>query len=225
MMTVAGLVIGYFADDIRSFGTEKVIERLLGIEAAASLSDDDLKNVADAVVRAMEAHVAAPEVRQVFREVARDEMIEGVGVTLRPRARPASIVPREQFEERGAEAPLPNPGRDERTVITEVRVTLISPVLLPGKRRWRFRWGAGEFGAPVKDEEFLVRALTGLEPIPMRAGITMDVELETREEHEGGVWVPKERTVLRVLRIYPAPEQGSLFELPAGEDEQDGDDS
>jgi hypothetical protein len=90
-------------------------------------------------------------------------------------------------------------------------VTLVSPVLLPGKRRWRFLGKEGEFGAYIKDAQFLENVLRGRSGIPMVAGIRMEVELQTIEDPiEGGAWVVRERAVLSVRRVSPPSFQFGL---------------
>lgn len=44
----------------------------------------------------------------------------------------------------------------------------------------------------------------------MRAGIQMDIDLETSEEKQGDVWIITDRTVTKVGEIYPPPIQGTL---------------
>ena len=99
---------------------------------------------------------------------------------------------------------------ETRSPVTQETLTLISPVLLDAQRRWRFSVHGFEFGAVVKDHDFLERFLSGSVRVPMIAGITMDVVLETREEKVGDVWTVRERIIERVLDVHPVPRQTTL---------------
>ncbi|MFH0303524.1 hypothetical protein AAFX91_41795 [Bradyrhizobium sp. 31Argb] len=160
-------------------------------------------------MKALEGKVAERNVQQVYRELEKDPAVKGVGATREPGTKPAMIVPRSEFPRHIASLEEETIA-EKRTREEPERVTLISPVLLPGDRRWRFSSHEGEFGAPIKDETFLNDVLHGRHPIVMRTGIEMDVILQTKEEKENGVWVVKERNVLKVINTSPAPTQQVL---------------
>lgn len=207
LLIVALTILGWFGTDIRQYLVTQGLDATFKTEK--KLSDEDLKKITDAVLKALDAKVASRHVQQVYRELERDPSVKGVGATQKPGSRPEHIVPRSEFPAISGsnedDAPV-----EKRTRENAERVTLISPVLLPGERRWRFSFHEGEFGAPIKDEDFLSDVLHGRYPIVMRSGIEMDVLLQTKEEKENGVWVVKERTVLRVIKTSPAPRQEDL---------------
>ena len=91
-----------------------------------------------------------------------------------------------------------------------MRVTLISPVLKPQSRSWKFLGQTGEFGAQMQDARFLEDLLSGKKPLPMVGGIEMDVMLKTYEEFVDGVWHVTERHITRVYRTYDPPTQTEL---------------
>lgn len=97
---------------------------------------------------------------------------------------------------------------------------LVSPVLENDrKRRWKFRIGEVEFGAPIKDHIFLDAVFSGKHPILMKGSTHMRIALETHEEFVDGAWVSKERTVWSVLSV-PGQYQGPQELLPFDEQEQ-----
>jgi hypothetical protein len=110
-----------------------------------------------------------------------------------------------------------------------MQVILFRPILLPGDRLWGFLGPAGEFGAHIKDKDFLERTLSGTTTVPMVAGIEMDIELEVKEEFRGGVWVVTDRSVTHVFGLRRPPITGELFSPKkpdepgaSGDDEEGG---
>lgn len=98
-------------------------------------------------------------------------------------------------------------------------LTLVSPVPLQSKRKWRFIGKEGEFGATVKDEQFLDDVQRGRSAIPMVAGIRMEVELQTLESPFEGIWIVRNRNILRVRRVTPPSIQltiGSIGQSDSG---------
>jgi hypothetical protein len=71
-------------------------------------------------------------------------------------------------------------------------------VFLHADRVWRFQSHFGEYGYHVLDLKFLDDALNGR--FTMKEGVEITTEVETLEENEGGVWIPKRRSILKVLR-------------------------
>lgn len=58
----------------------------------------------------------------------------------------------------------------------------------------------------------------------MRAGIEMEVLLETKEERISGIWMVKERNILRVFAVTPALTQGALRFLSSPQQDNGNDD-
>ncbi|MGX9392535.1 hypothetical protein ACWX0K_20490 [Nitrobacteraceae bacterium UC4446_H13] len=202
-------VLGWFGNDVRQYIMTQAFDK--AFKSEKKLSPEEIRQITESVTKALDAKIANHNVQQVYREISRDPAIKGIGASPEPGKRPDRIVPRTSFPEY-----LPDHEEqfgETRTREKEERVTLISPVLLPGARRWKFSFHEGEFGASIKDEAFLNEVLAGRYPIVMRTGIEMDVILQTKEEKEDGVWVVKERVVLRVLNTSPAPKQDQL-DLP-----------
>ncbi|MET4722024.1 hypothetical protein ABIF63_006130 [Bradyrhizobium japonicum] len=210
-LTAIGLVVlSWFGTDIRQYLMTQSLDAAFKTEK--KLSPEEIQQITQAVMKAIEGKVAERNVQQVYRELEKDPAVKGVGATPEPGSKPATIVPRSEFPR--YTTPLEEESIvEKRTREEPERVTLISPVLLPGERRWRFSSHEGEFGAPIKDEMFLSDVLQGRHPIVMRTGIEMDVILQTKEDKENGVWVVKERNVLKVINTSPAPTQEEL-ELP-----------
>jgi hypothetical protein len=204
LTTVIITCLTWFALETSSYTLAKIYDYLLSDDAPAearSLSDSERTAVAEEVVRIVREQTARQEREAIFRELARDPKIRGVGVTTRPGQRPAIVVPRSEFQARSGQTAKIDIQDAKRRSTTEIaQVTLVSPILKDAERRWRFQIGAlPEFGATMKDHEFLEGVAKGDISIPLRIGIEMEVELETKEELEDQLWVVKERNVLRVL--------------------------
>jgi hypothetical protein len=179
------IVLTWFANDIRTYGVAKFLDHYLPNEQRQTISDADLARITDALQKAMDGKIARAPVQQVYRELERDTTIKGVGASLIPGQRPPNIVPRDQFMERsGVAQTIEKPQSKKRTKTTRERLTLISPVLLPKDRRWKFYLPQiGEFGAKIKDDKFLASLLSGKRRIPMRAGIQIEAELAHIMQH------------------------------------------
>jgi hypothetical protein len=176
--------------------------------------DDQTRQMAREAHSALKSSGAEQPRKQFYREIERDDAIEAVGATDKPGARPATLVPRSEFARRAGDRDVSNdPDETKRTVTSELDVILISPVLKDAERSWRFQHGAlPEFGATMKDHDFLDALRAGRIGVPLKPGIRMRIELKSREEMVGGVWEVQDRSVTRVL----SPTDGSQpsFLLP-----------
>src|SRR5690606_25552142 len=101
--------------------------------------------------------------------------ITGVGASLDPGIAPSELVPRAEFQSRANEPEVVEQEIRTRETTKRERVIVVKPVLRLGDGRWRFSLEGSTLGAPIKDQEFLARLLSGNILIPMRAGIEMDV--------------------------------------------------
>lgn len=204
-------VAAFFATDLASYTLQKILDSILAEpEIHQTMTGEEIDNLANAVVKILESKTAEKHIGKIYRELERDDAVKGVGVSPRHARKPTEIVPRSEFQKRGriVEESETTGIRTDTSVQT---LTLVSPVLMQGSsRKWKFRSGKIEFGAPIKDESFLARVLSGREPIQMAEGIIMKVLLTTKEEKKDGIWHIKERTVDEVLDISPAPDQGEF---------------
>lgn len=206
---------------------DKVMDWLISPDAppeARTLSDAERVELAQAIVGELRKGTAEDEADRMFRELRRDPKIEGAGVTSIAGKRPMLIVGKADFlKDRGE----PDQVENERIVSRRIHTTLVSPVLMLGDRRWKFRSATGEFGAPIRDQEFLAKVLDGNIDIRLRAGLVMEVDLETKERLDAGVWVIESRAVTKVYGWRNAPEQqdllsGSVDIEPDEEENQQG---
>lgn len=189
-----------------------VWEEIYGKEAS-DLSEKDKREISEIVFKIIQARAGEKKSQDVFAELERDSAVKGAAVTGSSGRRPTHVVPRSEFHSRGGYGTVENLPPRKRTTTEPTQVVLISPVLEPGTRRWKFKIGEKEFGAPVKDKMFVESVLSGQLPIMMKSNVQMTVLLETLEENNGKGWVPVERTVLKVLNA-PARfmnRQGSFF--------------
>jgi hypothetical protein len=171
------------------------------------LPKEELAALASAIATELRKGTASPETDSMFRQLRRDEKIEGVGVTVIAGKRPTMIVSKADFVGK----PNIDDPETERTTTKRVQTTLVSPVLMLGDRRWKFRSATGEFGAPIKDQGFLTDVLNGVVDIRLRAGLVLDVDLETTEHLEDGAWVIDSRSVTKIHSWRNAPEQQDLL--------------
>jgi hypothetical protein len=223
-LSIIGAALGivmFFGVETAHYTIDRALDYLTHKDEFSHLSETDKKDIARRVTDALNHNAAKPKVEKVYSEVERDQRIRGVGATTTPGATPDVLVPRSEFVVRAGRGEVIEQGVKRRTAHDRVRVMLISPVLVPGDRRWRLKSAQGEFGAVIKDKEFVEKVLSGRTRVPMVAGIEMDVDLETVEDLQDGVWQPVERSVTHVVRLHPPPAQGTLPLPPAEHSEPD----
>jgi hypothetical protein len=211
IITTIGLTL---VNDVRGYGVGKFLDHFLAPEQRKELSEEDLARVARAVIDINEGRIAKAPVQAMYKQLERDTNIESVGATTRPDDKPIQPIPRSAFLEKAGIAPLTEVSTKTRTIQSTERLTLISPVLLPSDRVWRFGSPIGEFGYFLKDEKFLNAALNGTLRLGLKKGIQITAQIETKEEFEGGVWVPKRREIIKVIRVHRRPEPEDLFAQP-----------
>lgn len=201
--------------DVRSWTVGEVMNFMTGADAPKGvqhLSDADKEVIAKDVVSMLSNGVAKKSTRQIFREVQRDPAIVGVGVTAAPRRRPDYIVPRDQFPEASGEEGAVEVTTDTRTARERMRVTLKKLRLEAVVSSWRFQHGSlPEFSAEMKDKSFLQAFADDRIEFPLRIGIEMDIELESEQHFEGGVWTIKKRSVSKVFSPEARPSPLGLF--------------
>ncbi|WGM48623.1 hypothetical protein KOAAANKH_03526 [Brevundimonas sp. NIBR10] len=215
-------LIGILAGAATHFGLEtvdyfyeKFLDSIFGDSPPAqAVAAEERERVASAVARGAGKKPA----EQVYRALQTDPVIKGVGVSPRPEQQPSSVIERGAFLVRGGYMAVENDDRRERTRPERIEAVLIKPVLVPRTRRlWRFQTPSGEFSFMMKDHAFVGRLLDGTEPIPMVAGVILDVDVEVTEVFAEGLWQPKARAITRVW--------GHRFDasalLPFGEDDDE----
>jgi hypothetical protein len=177
------------------------------------ISDDDAQDIARQVTILLKPAVAGQPKRELFREIERDPSIIGVGASINHGDRPADIVPRAEFKQRAGEAVEMGDDDRRRTVVSELDVVLVSPVLKDAERSWRFQHGAlPEFGATMKDHDFLEALNAGRIDVPLRPGVAMRIQLQSKEVFQGGIWAVTDRAVIKVIQ--PGDRGQPSFILP-----------
>jgi hypothetical protein len=214
LLAVAWGTISWLTEASLHYVYEKTLDMVLSQEESKGVSKDDIEAIVRRTIDAYQKQ-AAPKVEEIYRELDADPAISGIGASREPGTRPEHVIPRDEFQARarlmgGVTFELD----EERTprVRTSIEMlTLVSPVLLESKRRWRFLGKEGEFGASMKDSVFLDNILRGRSAIPMVAGIRLEVELQTIEDPiEDGAWLVRQRNVLHVRRFNTPQIQGHL---------------
>jgi hypothetical protein len=202
--TIVITSLTWFTLQTAAYSYEKVLDWLTGQNAPAvvrGLTHDEIVEIAREVAKAAADNVAAPQRQQVFRELEKDHSIVGVGATQTAGTRPSLIIPRSDFSRRAGQTVATTEDVKRRMTAARLDVILVSPTLKDAERSWKFQIGSlPEFGATMKDHGFLNAFAAGRITIPLRPGVGMEIELETKEEFEGEVWVTKERSVTRVYR-------------------------
>ncbi|WP_375194767.1 hypothetical protein [Sphingobium sp.] len=196
--------------DVRSWAVGQILDYMSSKDAPQAvqrLDKKDAEAIAEEVAAMLKNDIAKASTRQIFKEVQRDPAIVGVGVTAHHRTKPAVLIPRSDFGRASGE------GREVENLVKarvgseRMRVTLKKPRLEAVVSSWRFQHGSlPEFSAEMRDREFLRAFEEGRIDLPLRIGTEMDVELETEQEFEAGVWVIKKRSITKVY----APRAGTL---------------
>lgn len=200
-----GLLIGVVStvclvlvNDLRMYGVEKLLDHYLMPEQRRTLTDEDIERIAKAVKDTNEGKIAKEPKQRMYRQLDRDPAIESVGSITKPRTKPIDPIPRSEFQVQAGLVPIVEPTPRSRTAITTDLLTVISPVLLNTDRVWRFESALGEHSYHMADLKFLSDVLNG--KFKLKEGIQITAKVETLEALEGGVWVPKQRTILKVVR-------------------------
>ncbi len=214
LVSIVGTIGLMLVNDVRGYGFGKLLDQYLAPEQRKELSREDVDRIAKAVIDINKGKIAKIPVQQMYKQLERDHNIESVGAITKPDDKPTQPVPRSSFSEKAGIAATVETSTKTRTVPSTERLTLISPVLLPTDRVWRFRSPIGEFGYFVKEEKFLGDVLNGKLHLGMKQGIQVTAQIETKEEFEGGVWAPKRREIIKVVRIHKKTETDDLFAQP-----------
>jgi hypothetical protein len=206
IVSAVGLML---VTDLRQYGVGKLLDRYLMPEQRQSLSDEDIERIAKAVKGVHEGRIAKAPVKEMYRQLERDAAIESVGSIAKPDAKPIDPIPRSEFPIRAGIAPRVDDTPKSRRSVTTENLILITAVFLHADRVWRFQSHFGEHSYHVLDLKFLDDALNG--KFKMKEGVEITAEVETLEENEGGLWIPKRRSILKVLRRKKSLKQPDLF--------------
>lgn len=221
LKAIAWAVMTFFALETVSYTYATILDAVSGDpEITEHFSEKEIEDLATRIMKIMESKAAQRQVGKVYQELQRDDAVRGVGVSPKHGRKPDQIVPRAEFEKRGRVI-QESEATGQRSETSVQQLTLLSPVLVrDSPRKWKFKMGKTEFGAPVKDSAFLDRVLSGREPVPMSEGISMKVKLAVKEVKVDGVWQIKDRVVEEVMDISRPPTQDSLaLRLPGDEDD------
>jgi hypothetical protein len=212
--TIIGIVIGTsmaFVSDVRQWGSGKLLDHYFSEEKRQRLSEEDIKRIAGVCQNISDGKIASSSIKQVYQQLRRDEVIKSVGTITKPDTKPPAPVPRSEFPMRaGVVPPVETTPRSRKAPSTE-RLTLVSPVLLHAQRVWRFSSPFGEHSYVMEDEKFVNDLLDGKRRLTMKEGIQITAKIETDEVFEGGVWTPKHRHLIKVVRVHNQPRKADLF--------------
>ena len=214
LVTIIALAIAMIRHETVSYAYQHVMDFLLG-QSEHHLSPEDANEIAKHLAQYNEKAIAIPQIENLFRTLELDPGITGVGANQMAGTRPPFISPRKDFKARSGVGKSESVVTETRSTDTRQTLTIVRPVLLDApNRRWGFRSAHGDFGATVKDGQFLARVLEGRTGVPLVAGIQLEVTLRVVEEKKSGVWHETDHTVLLVHRIISPMTQVPL-DLPA----------
>jgi len=195
-------------DNAAAWGQDEIMDWLASDDAPAevrSLPEPYRKSLAEDVATELRRGIDSDKVQRLYSQIAKDERIEAIGVTARPQ--PAvKLLHRNEFTDLDVEI-----DDNDRVTSARMEVTLISPVLEFGDRRWKLRGHYGEFGAAIKDKNFLRSAISGETTLHLRGGVILDVEIASHERLNDGVWETHLRTVEHVYGWREGPYQEDLL--------------
>jgi hypothetical protein len=216
--TLYGIILGVaamFVNDARQWTTNRFLDSFFPPDVRLPLTDDEIDRIARAIRDVSDGKIARVQRQKVFRQLDREPAINSVGTITQPDMQPPDPVPRTEFQARAGVIQPQEVSPRTRIGRSTEKLTLVSPVLLPADRVWRFQSPFGEFSYHLSDEKFLGDLLSGRRRLPMKAGIQITVDIETHEAIEGGVWVPKRRVIVKVKRVHRERERESeLFAQP-----------
>jgi hypothetical protein len=214
--TVLGIVVGTsiaFVGDVRQWGSTQLLDYYFSKEKRLELSDNDVKRIASACKDITSGKIASDPIKRVYEQLDRDEVITSVGTITKPNTKPPAPVPRSEFQIRAGILQAVETSPKTRKARSIERLTLVSPVLLHAQRMWRFTSPFGEFSYLMEDEKFLDDLLTGKRRLTMKEGIQITAIVETDEVFDGRVWTPKQRHIIKVVKIHKKPKD-DLFSQP-----------
>ena len=204
----------WFALQTAEFGYQEILKALLESKdpEIVKLAPDQVEEIAQRVAKVTSSPTAAAHFRGVYRELASDPAVRGVGVSQQHETPPTVIVPRAEFAERAiGVTPAPPPGA-KRTRTERGDFVIVRAVLKEGGGRWRLRGPNGEFSATITDDQFNENILAGTAPVPLAAEIHLTADLETTEELvESSAWKPVSFKITRVYGMERQPRQTNLF--------------
>ena len=208
--TYFAILIGvatHFSGAITDSVTSEIVEDVKSafIEEETTLSEADLDAIAKRVQGSVCDGAGKKQSEEFFKSLEADDAITGVGISPRFNSRPEHLVQKFEFRERYSSSEVTE--KKIRTTSEVKDLVLIAPVLLASERKWKFKGEGPEFGAVIKDFDFLNAVVSGRYHLEMKGGIIMTVEIETVEVNKGEVWEIKERNITKVISAKGGSEQ------------------
>jgi hypothetical protein len=170
LISIVGTVGLMLVNDARGYGFGKLMDAFFASEQRKELSDEDVKRIAKAVIDINHGKIAKAPIQRMYKQLERDENIESVGAITKPDDKPTQPIPRSSFPEKAGIVQIVETINKSRVIPSKERLTLVSPVLLPNDRVWRFHSSHGQHGYHVKDEKFLSDVLDGKLHVTMKQG-------------------------------------------------------
>ena len=185
------------------------------------LSDEDVQRIAEETVQLLNDRSVSVPKRRLYESLTDDGAIQGFGaVPDDPPGPPRLIIPRSRFPQMTPAEPDDNP-EGTRTLSRPMKLTLVRPVLrATSKGKWGFLSNGNRIEARVEDRDFLTRALSGREGIPLAEGVTLFAIVEVIQKRASGTWADQTYVVKSVTDWEPPPPGATLF-FDEGEDDND----
>jgi hypothetical protein len=194
----------------------------VGQEAVQTMSEHEKREIEQIVTRIVDAKLPREKAAGVYAELAKDSAVTGVGVSLKPGAKPPFVVPRSEFAERSGVQSVVEEVVDRRTQTDALTLTLLAPVLSDGEYKWKFQLGSTTVWAIMDDPDFKARLQPGSNAAPrMVTGIRMNVDMETTQERKGGVWTTTVQRITKVHGMTEPQSQPSWLDAPIQNNQPD----
>ncbi|WP_170761949.1 hypothetical protein [Ruegeria lacuscaerulensis] len=222
---IATTLVNNGLSHIQGKAMDEAIRAVAGAEAN-TLTDEDIKRIAEAVRSVERSETVTQPRREFYRAVEPDKAITGIGAAPSEKAAPpAVVVPRAEFNDRAGPAieTLIEEIESQRVVSERTEVVLVQPPLIESNRQWRFFWNGQEKGAKMLDEHFKQQVLEGTTDLKLAGGVILDVTLETTQVKRGGLWHNNSFAVVQVHGWRQNAEQAELL-LSHGSDDDDQND-
>lgn len=224
-LVLATVLVGNATGHFQGKGMDEAVKAIFG-EEASSLTDEDIRRIAEAVQSVERSDTVTAPRREFYRAVEPDQAITGIGAAPNEEeAAPAVIVPRSDFGDRAGtifqEAPDNQP--EPRVLSERVEVVLANAPLIESRAKWRIFSNGHQISVKMLDENFHQQLLDGTTQLRLAGGVLLDVTLETTQIYADGVWQNKSYAIPEVHSWRQNPEQAELLLSHSSDDDDQND--
>lgn len=223
-LVVSTVLVTNAVSHLQGKAMDEAIDAIVGEEA--TLTDEDIKRIAEAVKNVERSETVAEPRREFYRAVEPDRAITGIGAAPNERKEPpAVIVPRSEFGDRsGALTQNAPDGQPEPRELSErVEVVLANAPLIESNAMWRIFFNGNQISVKMLDGAFKLQILNGTTQLRLAGGVILDVTLKTKQVYSDGVWQNKSYEISEVHSWRQNPQQAEmLLSHSSNDNNQDG---